>query len=99
MFDHGLVEEVQHLCEKGYGNALHHLRPLGYKEVLDYIEGQTDLEETVRLIKRNSRRFAKRQMTWFRKENVTWIELDAADGASEAVKKIMPALPASLCDR
>jgi len=99
MFDHGLVEEVQRLCEQGYGEDLHHLRPLGYKEVLDYLEGQTDLEEAVRLIKRNSRRFAKRQMTWFRKEDVTWIELDAADGASEAVKKIMAVLPASLRDR
>lgn len=96
MIDNGLVKEVRHLCESGHGRALQHLRPLGYKEILDYLEGQTDLEEAVRLIKRNSRRFAKRQMTWFRKEEVTWIELNAADDASEAVKKIMAVLPADL---
>lgn len=93
MFAGGLVEEVMGLCGKGYTDALKHLRPLGYKEVIDYLEGRSSLDEAIHLTKRNSRRFAKRQMTWFRKESVRWVELDAADEASEAAKKIIRILP------
>jgi tRNA dimethylallyltransferase len=93
MFASGLVDEVRALCEKGYTDALKHLRPLGYKEIIDYLEGRSELDEAIHLTKRNSRRFAKRQMTWFRKENVRWVELEAADEASETAKKIIPMLP------
>ncbi len=93
MFARGLVDEVRQLCERGYGDALKHLRPLGYMEVIDCLEDRIDLAEAVRLTKRNSRRFAKRQMTWFRKENVNWIELTATDEARETADKIMSLLP------
>ena len=99
MFARGLVEEVRQLCEKGYADALKHLRPLGYKEVIDHLDGAVELDETICLAKRNSRRFAKRQMTWFRKENVRWVELAAADEAPEALEKIVSHLPASIRNR
>jgi tRNA dimethylallyltransferase len=94
MFERGLVDEVKNLCDRGYADALRHLRPLGYKEILDYLDGACTLEETITLTKRNSRRYAKRQMTWFRKEDVHWLELAAADTPADAVEKILPLLPA-----
>jgi len=96
MFARGLVDEVRGLCERGHTMALKQLRPLGYIEVIDCLEGGSELEEAIRLTKRNSRRFAKRQMTWFRKEEVDWIEPAASDEAREIADKIMERLPASL---
>jgi tRNA dimethylallyltransferase len=99
MFARGMVDEVRRLCEKGHADELKHLRPLGYMEVIDYLEGRCELDEAVRLVKRNSRRYAKRQMTWFRKENVNWVELGPADEAPEAVEKIIPLLPEAFRER
>jgi tRNA dimethylallyltransferase len=99
MFARGMVDEVRRLFEKGHADELKHLRPLGYMEVIDYLEGRCELDEAVRLVKRNSRRYAKRQMTWFRKENVNWVELGPADGAPEAVEKIIPLLPEAFRER
>ncbi|MBI4831446.1 MAG: tRNA (adenosine(37)-N6)-dimethylallyltransferase MiaA [Candidatus Lindowbacteria bacterium] len=96
MFARGLIDEVRVFCEKGFSGALRELRPLGYIEALDYLEGRIDAEEAIRLTKRNSRRFAKRQMTWFRKEDVNWIDLDPSDEAPEATAKIMAAIPWSV---
>lgn len=96
MFSRGLVDEVRRLCKSGYADALKHLRPLGYIEVIDYLEGRTDLEEAIRLVKRNSRRYAKRQMTWFRKEDVHWVELEAADEGEAAREKTLRILPETL---
>ena len=51
------------------------MQGLGYKEVLDYLEGRCDLEEAVYRIKRDTRHFAKRQLTWFRRErDVLWVD-------------------------
>jgi len=99
MFAAGLVDEVRKLCEQGHLDALRHLRPLGYVEVMDYLEGRSDLQEAVSLTKRNSRRYAKRQMTWFRKENVRWVDLAGNEEAAAAVNKILPLLPGSLRER
>jgi len=76
MFRNGLIDEVKKLLDMGYGNSQGMLG-LGYKEVIWYLNGKTTLEETLNLIKRNTRRYAKRQMTWFGKaENVTWMNVD-----------------------
>jgi tRNA dimethylallyltransferase len=92
MFAGGLVDEVEELCRNGFSDSLAHLRPLGYKEVLDYLAGRTDLDEAVRLTKRNSRRYAKRQMTWFAKEKVVWIDLASGDEAAAAAERILAVL-------
>lgn len=70
MMEAGLLEEAQALIRLKHKNAL---QTVGYKELFEHLEGKTTLEEAVELIKRNTRRFAKRQMTWFRRdENIKW---------------------------
>ncbi len=74
MMEHGLVEEVRHLQELGCDRHMVSMQGLGYKEVLDYLDGACTLEEAAYRIKRDTRHFAKRQLTWFRRErDVTWI--------------------------
>lgn len=65
MLSAGLVNEVRNLEKLGYGRHLNALNTVGYKEVFDFLEGITDEQKMVELIKRNTRRFAKRQLTWF----------------------------------
>lgn len=75
MFETGLVEEVKKLHFKGYTKNMVSMQGLGYKEVLDYLNGEISLERAVYLIKRDTRHFAKRQLTWFRREKtVTWVD-------------------------
>lgn len=74
MIDSGLVEEVKRLEQFKSRNAL---QTVGYQELFDYFDGKHDLDEAIRLIKRNSRRYAKRQMTWFkREEGIQWFNPD-----------------------
>lgn len=73
----GLFEEAQKLLPYKNHNAL---QTVGYKEVFDYFDGQYDKEEAVRLLKRNSRRYAKRQMTWFKRDAaIKWFNPQAID--------------------
>lgn len=70
MIDSGLFEEAQQFYDERDLNAL---QTVGYKEIFGYLDGEYDKEEAIRLLKRNSRRYAKRQMTWFRKnKEITW---------------------------
>lgn len=74
MMEEGLLEEVKHLKEKGYTKDMVSMQGLGYKEILDYLDGITTLEEAIYILKRDTRHFAKRQLTWFKRErDVTWI--------------------------
>ncbi|MCK8825026.1 tRNA (adenosine(37)-N6)-dimethylallyltransferase MiaA [Fuchsiella alkaliacetigena] len=76
MIKQGLVEEVKGLYQAGYDRDLVSMQGLGYKEIIGYLEGEYDLEEAIRLIKRNTRHFAKRQLTWFRKdEEINWFKV------------------------
>ncbi len=76
MFDSGLVKEVEVILNKGYSKELNSLNTVGYKETISYLENEISLERAIELIKRNSRRFAKRQLTWFRKnKNNNWIDI------------------------
>ncbi|WP_404452701.1 tRNA (adenosine(37)-N6)-dimethylallyltransferase MiaA [Virgibacillus necropolis] len=72
MMQDGLLYEVHQLYSKGFGNH-QSMRGIGYKEFIPYFKGEYPLEEAIELLKRNSRRFAKRQYTWFKnKMDVTW---------------------------
>lgn len=74
MIENGLLEEVRSLTPYREANAL---RTVGYKEIFDYLDGKSTLEEAIELIKRNSRRYAKRQLTWFnRNKETTWFRPD-----------------------
>jgi tRNA dimethylallyltransferase len=74
MIAQGLFEEAERLFPYRHLNAL---QTVGYSEVFGYLEGNYDKEEAIRLLKRNSRRYAKRQLTWFRKDpEITWFHPD-----------------------
>jgi tRNA dimethylallyltransferase len=76
MIKEGLIEEVKWLLDKGYDYRRNNsLNTVGIKEVFKYFEGEYDYNEMIKLIKRNTRRYAKRQMTWFRKDiRIKWID-------------------------
>ena len=74
MLADGLVDEVKNLKEKGFTKDMVSMQGLGYKEILDYLNGNCTLEEAIYILKRDTRHFAKRQLTWFRRErDVIWI--------------------------
>ena len=75
MIQNGLVEEVKYLYKQGYENT-QAMKAIGYKELIPYIKGETDLDAAVQLLKRNSRRYAKRQYTWFKNQmNIHWYDV------------------------
>ena len=77
MMEEGLLDEVRALKEAGCRRGMTSMQGLGYKEMLDYLDGICTLEEAVRILKRDTRHFAKRQLTWFRREkDVIWIAQD-----------------------
>lgn len=77
MMERGLVEEVARLRAMGIQRDSKSMQGIGYKQVYGYLDGEYDLEEAVRLIKRDTRHFAKRQLTWFKREkDVIWTDLD-----------------------
>jgi tRNA dimethylallyltransferase len=79
MMDEGLLEEVKALHEQGL-REVQSIQAIGYKEIYDYLDQSTTLDEAVELLKRNSRRYAKRQLTWFRnKMDVTWFDMTNID--------------------
>lgn len=77
MLEEGLIQEVESLLNNGYHKDLVSMRGIGYKEIIDYLNGELSLEEAVNILKQNTRRFAKRQYTWFlRDENVKWFDIE-----------------------
>ncbi len=75
MLADGLLDEVKNLLAGGYSPDLKSMRSIGYKEAVGFLSGQYSLEEAIRLIKRNTRHYAKRQMTWFNADNeIIWLE-------------------------
>jgi tRNA dimethylallyltransferase len=77
MIEMGLVAEVRSLIERGYGPALKPMQALGYKQVAEHVLGGASLEDAVRRTKRETKRYAKRQLTWFRNDPVEWVDADA----------------------
>ena len=74
MIEAGLEEEVKQLKVMGCTRDMVSMQGLGYKEILDYLNGELSLEEAVYILKRDTRHFAKRQLTWFKREkDVTWV--------------------------
>lgn len=90
MIKDGLVEEVQNLRVMGYQKEMTSMQGLGYKEILDYLDGDCSLEEAVYRIKRDTRHFAKRQLTWFRREReVIWIPKQEFDYDNDKILTYM----------
>ncbi len=90
MLQEGLVEEVKSLKAMGCTRDMVSMQGLGYKEILDYLDGQISLDEAVYLIKRDTRHFAKRQLTWFRRErDVIWLNKPDFDYDEQKILQFM----------
>lgn len=90
MLEEGLVNEVKALKEKGYTKDMVSMQGLGYKEILDYLNGECTLEEAIYILKRDTRHFAKRQLTWFRRErDVIWIDKKTCAYDEEKILQVM----------
>lgn len=86
MLSKGLVDEVRTLKERGCNASMVSMQGLGYKEILEYLDGRCSLLEAVEKIKKETRHFAKRQLTWFRREkNVIWLDKQAFAYDEDAV--------------
>jgi len=90
MFEMGLVDEVKSLMARGYNKSMVSMQGIGYKEVIDYLNGETSLSECMDIIKRDTRHFAKRQLTWFKREKVvTYIDKDEFATEDECLKEML----------
>ena len=86
----GLVQETQRLLDRGYDRELGSMKGLGYKQFSGYLAGEYSYTEAVRILKRDTRHFAKRQMTWFGKEpGIQWLFIDPSDLPGRAASRIM----------
>lgn len=82
----GLVDEVKALKAAGCSKGMVAMQGLGYKEILDYLEGICSLDEAIQILKRDTRHFAKRQITWFKRErDIRWLQLEVFQHNREAV--------------
>lgn len=89
MIEEGLIDEVEELIKMGYDRQLNSMQALGYKEIISYLYGEISLDEAIELIKRNSRKYAKRQLTWFRRDNrIKWIDTNSFSNKDEVVEYI-----------
>lgn len=90
MIQDGFIEEVRGLKKMGLNTSLNALNTVGYKELFEYLDGKLRLDEAVELIKRNTRRFAKRQLTWFRADKrIRWIAVNEQRELGTIAKEII----------
>jgi len=90
MISAGLVNEVKSVLVSGFSSELNSLNTVGYKEIIAYLDEEFDLERAVELIKRNTRRYAKRQMTWFRKDDrIKWFKINHEEDLEKIAESII----------
>ena len=93
MIRDGLVEEVSKLKKMGYNKTMVSMQGLGYKEILDYLDGTVSLPEAVAAIKQNTRHFAKRQITWFKREpDAIWLNREDYAGEQDMLAAMLAVL-------
>jgi tRNA dimethylallyltransferase len=79
MIEDGLVDEVSGILNDGYDKNLNSLNTVGYKEIISFLDDEISLNRAIELIKRNTRRYAKRQLTWFRAdERIKWFNVSSS---------------------
>lgn len=89
MIEGGLEAEVRTLLDRGYPADLVSMQGLGYKQFIDHFLGRTSRDEAVALLKRDTKRYAKRQFTWFRREpDAVWVDITGLDRAEDILEKI-----------
>ena len=97
MFVKGLVDEIQSLLDNSRGLSKQAKQALGYKEVIQYLDGGLTLDDAKEMVKQSTRRFAKRQMTWFRSfPDVQWLETEEHEGPGPISDEIITLLGANL---
>ena len=90
MIKSGLIDEVKKLLQQGVKRQSTAMQGIGYKEIASYIYGEISLEQAVELIKRDTRRYAKRQLTWFRRDpRIQWIDMNSYDNPEEVAEEII----------
>ncbi len=90
MMNEGLVEEVKNILSNGYNKNLNSLNTVGYKEIISYLENEITLERAVELIKRNTRRYAKRQITWFNADDrIIWHKIESQKDINNIAENII----------
>ncbi len=94
MMENGLVQEVQKLKDMGCRRDMTSMQGLGYKEILSFLDGEVPLEEAVRILKRDTRHFAKRQLTWFKREREVcwWNKSDYANAEEKLLEDMLRVL-------
>ncbi|MDN5276787.1 MAG: tRNA dimethylallyltransferase [Clostridiales bacterium] len=90
MIEKGLLDEVKRLLDRGYTRDMISMQGLGYKELIDYFQGKVSLEEAIYILKRETRRYAKRQLTWFRaQKDIVWVNVDQFESHEALVKRCL----------
>ena len=90
MLAQGLVEETERLLAIGLSPDLPSMQGLGYRQIVPYLQGKRSLDEAVAILKRDTRRYAKRQMTWFRADpKIHWLDLAPGETAAETAGRII----------
>ncbi|MDO4868931.1 MAG: tRNA (adenosine(37)-N6)-dimethylallyltransferase MiaA [Bacillota bacterium] len=87
LVDEGLVEEVSRLMAMGLTSEDISMKGIGYKEIIDYLDGRYSLEEAVAKVQKNTRHYAKRQLTWFRRyDKINWYDITACGDEDKALE-------------
>jgi len=90
MVEKGLIREVKSLLASGYSEELPSMQGLGYQQVIGHLKGKYSKEEAIRLIKRDTRRFARRQLNWFKKDKrILWLDRDEFSSVSPLSDEII----------
>lgn len=93
MLKNGLEDEVRHLVHEGYSRDLVSMQGLGYKEIIDYIQGRCSYDDAVYTLKRDTRHFAKRQITWFKREkHVIWVNKNEFESEADILAYMLEKL-------
>lgn len=90
LIENGLIDEVNHLMSLGLDEHNVSMKGLGYKEIIGYLKGTYTLEEAIEILKRDTRRYAKRQLTWFRRyEKIKWFDINQFETKDALVHNII----------
>lgn len=88
MIEHGLEGEVRRLLDMGYSAALKPMKSLGYRHMVNYLVGNWNMEQTIRLLARDTRHYAKRQFTWFNKsKSINWFDVTSGDNIFNEISR------------
>lgn len=90
MIEGGLIDETKRLLDAGYSPRLKSMQSIGYRHIIHYLDGTWGLDEAIRIIQRDTRRYAKRQLTWFRADrDIIWIDPEDREGVATKVTQFI----------